>query len=157
MHICICHIIFLKISSDIYHHEHSYAVRAGSEPLLQVGAALAKIWDKFAQIFVIYQCIFHHASSYIIISFVPKAKYVTSFAYIYCTLKYSSYIVIYTAKSILSVSHNQVKISFWYRNCCVWFCLILLLENKRTCVQTLKAFVDCEIKLTSHELSKHQG
>ena len=33
-------------------------------------------------------------------------------------------------------------------------CLILLLENKRTCVQTLEAFVDCEIKLTSHELSK---
>ena len=52
---------FLNVSSDIYHQQHSYAVRAQSEPLLQVGAALAKIWNKFAQIFLIYQCIFHHA------------------------------------------------------------------------------------------------
>ena len=66
MHVCICHIIFLKISSDIYHHEHSYAVRAESEPLLQVGAAPSEIWDKFAQIFLIYQCIFHQATTYII-------------------------------------------------------------------------------------------
>ena len=58
--------IFLNILSDIYHEEHSYAVQALSEPLLEVGAAPAEIWDKFAQIFVIYQCIFHQATTYII-------------------------------------------------------------------------------------------